>query len=114
MQIETSELSVTVKLPGFHQWPDAFGVRSYLGARHRHTFHITVTMPTPVDDQRQVEFHDLMDDVRDLWGDGERGGSSCETMAYDLASELARRHERPITVTVSEDGEAAATVKVRP
>lgn len=107
-----STIFVKLQLPGFHHWPNATPRRNYLGDRHRHLFGITVEMAAPVDDARSVEFHDLMDEVRDWWGDGEAGGSSCETMALELAKHLVTEYKRDVTVTVDEDGEAGARVAV--
>lgn len=98
-----------VALPGFHCWTAAAGRRGYLAARHRHLFIITATARTSRD--RQVEFHDLADLVREWWGPGARewGGASCESIARDLAGHLAARRIDVASVDVSEDGEAGAT-----
>src|ERR1700758_1420516 len=109
-----SECSITVRFatPGFHQWPDAPPRRSYLRSMHRHLFHVEVT--TPVEHhERQIEFHDLMDEAKGLFGPRARS-DSCETMAHELASELSRLHDgRPFKVSVFEDEEAGATVDLR-
>ena len=63
-------------------------------------------------DERDVEFHDLMDQVQRLLpGDGQYGPASCETIARRIHGELASKYpERQLSVTVLEDGEAGATV----
>src|SRR4029077_10414476 len=102
-------LSITVRFaaPGFHCWPEAPDHRSYLRSPHRHLFHVEVS--TPVEHrQRQIEFHDLMDEAKELFGPRD-ASASCETMAVDLATALSQRHGgRSFTVSVFEDGEAGA------
>lgn len=106
------EVSVwaTVDLPGYHRWEAAPAHRAYLASQHRHLFRVTAHAAVTGDD-RQVEFHDLADAIREWWGGpGPRdaGGSSCETLARHLAGWLARR-QVPVTRTeVSEDGQCGA------
>ncbi len=103
---------------GFHCWPDAPQHRAYLRATHRHLFAVEVT--THVDhDERDIEFHDLRDEAvavfRSLTIDKQDFGSqSCESLARRLATILADRYARAVTVMVSEDGECGATVEVGP
>lgn len=103
---------VRLALPGFHRWPGATGVREYLASRHRHLFHIEVEVAVTHDD-RDVEFHDLQDLVREWWGPGahEWDSSSCETIAGVLADTLLLEHGIQVNrVTISEDGECGATL----
>jgi hypothetical protein len=106
-------LTITIRFqtPGFHCWPDAPEHRSYLRALHRHLFHVEVT--TPVEhEERQIEFHDLMDEAKQLFGQRDQA-ASCETMAHDLILALRERHgDRPFKVSVFEDGEAGATARI--
>ncbi|MFJ2866856.1 hypothetical protein [Kitasatospora sp. NPDC087314] len=107
----TANVWTKVQLPGFHHWPAAPEHRSYLRARHRHLFHITVTVAVAHDD-RDTEFHDLGDLIRGWWGPGARecGPASCETLARTLAEHLSSVGLRVTMVAVSEDGEAGAIV----
>lgn len=104
-------------MPGFHCWPTAPDHRSYLARKHRHLFHIHVVCDAAVDDKRELEFHDLQDDVRTIWNN--LGGArsdflnySCETIAARIGEKLAGHHLRRFVVTVSEDGECGATVAI--
>ena len=103
---------------GFHCWPDAPSHRAYLRASHRHLFGIEVT--TRVDhDERDIEFHDLRDEAAALFRglsicEQDFGPQSCETLARRLATQLADRYARTVTVIVSEDGECGASVEVGP
>lgn len=108
------ELFVRFEREGFHRWPAAPDHRAYLRARHRHIFHIEVRMPAAVNDDREVEYHDLLDDARRTWGSdrSDLGMMSCETLAAALARSLSLLYGRPTTVSVSEDGECGATVSV--
>ena len=110
--------SITVRfaVPGFHCWPEAPPHRIYLAAKHRHLFRVSVSMPVRHDD-REVEFHDLRDEAEALLQgiaeDGsDFGRQSCEDIARRLATVLGDAYDRPVTVTVSEDGEFDATVSL--
>lgn len=103
-----------IVLPGFHRWPGAGGQRQYLADRHRHLFVIEVEVPV-VHDDRDVEFHDLQDLIRQWWGPDARewGAASCEHIAKELLAHLQGAHGiNPSRVTVSEDGESGATLRV--
>tara|TARA_R110002020_G_scaffold122026_5_gene277247 strand:- start:3970 stop:4314 length:345 start_codon:yes stop_codon:yes gene_type:complete len=105
-----TEIFVKLSAPGFHHWENATTERDYLGATHRHLFLIEVCMPVTNQD-REVEFHDLMDEVKALFPHNKNhGGMSCEMMASDIGEKLASKYNRRITVEVSEDGEAGARV----
>ena len=95
--------------PGFHRWPGAHAGREYLAQRHRHLFHVEVKTLVAHDD-REIEFHDLLDAAKEQFGEGEFGDLSCEHLARRLAEALAKIFERPFTVSVFEDGEVGAEV----
>jgi hypothetical protein len=102
-----------VVLPGFHQWPQAPAHRSYLADKHRHLFHVTVTVVVDHLD-REIEFHDLRDVLTLAWGAGtvDWGKSSCESIAIALRERLADRYEiNASRIEVSEDGESGAIVE---
>lgn len=113
---------VTTSFVGFHFWPDAPLARGYLRAPHRHRFGVRVEVPVDHDD-REMEFHDLLDavhfqvqqlaPVNELTGVSHCGGYSCEMMAERIAQNLRENFDRPVTVTVDEDGECGATVALR-
>lgn len=97
---------------GWHSWPTATGVREYLKDLHRHEFHIGATVAVR-HDNRDVEFHDLMQIIRAWWGNenDQTDRGSCEHIAAELHEYLRRiLPDRTIAVTVGEDGEAYATV----
>jgi hypothetical protein len=110
---------VTTRFVGFHLWPDAPRARDYIGRRHRHVFHVQVQVDVFHDD-REVEFHDLLDLVNDAVGalgeplsGGARdlGAMSCEMIARHLAEAIREQLPgRRIMVDVSEDGEVGAGV----
>ena len=52
--------------PGFHCWPQAPERRAYLRNPHRHLFYVTVACIVS-HDEREIEFHDLLDEARMLW-----------------------------------------------
>lgn len=109
----SGQVWVRLQLVGWHRWPAATGHRSYLAHTHRHLFGVTVTIPAAVDNQRAVEFHDLMDLVRELWPRaGQWQDSSCETIASLIGRELVYQLAGVpwVTVAVDEDGEAGATI----
>jgi len=105
-----TEIFVKLRVPGFHHWPNPSINRAYLGESHRHLFHLEVSMPVGHSD-REVEFHDLLDDVRTLFPAGQdHGGKSCEMMAEQIGHTLRVHYKRPVTVEVSEDGEVGARI----
>lgn len=107
------ERFITVKFtaPGWHRWPAAPESRAYLREQHRHLFHVAVSMEVD-HNERQVEFHDLLDVVRPAFGEGDFGAASCETLASALIERLHGIYGRTrrISVHVSEDDECGATV----
>lgn len=115
----TRRIWVTHRFDGFHAWHDAPQVRSYLASPHRHLFHVKLTMDVHHDD-REVEFHDLRDEVVGICGtlgvDGPGKsralhGMSCEQIALFIAEAIRQRHDgRSLECEVSEDGELGAIV----
>lgn len=104
-----AEIFVRFTFPGFHRWEGALEHRSYLATRHRHLFGVEVKCFVNNDD-REIEFHDLLDESKAFFNDPERGNQSCEMMARVLGEYLAFHHQRSFTVTVTEDDECGATV----
>lgn len=103
---------------GRHSWPEAPAHRGYLSFPHRHLFHIEAKTVAEHDD-REIEFHDVRDQLETLWGliagpQRDLGRASCEDLARRIGQHLVEWAPRPWTVSVSEDGEAGATVLVAP
>lgn len=107
---------VRFDVPGWHWWESAPKHRAYLASAHRHVFRVEVRM-TVTHDDREVEFHDLIDKARSLLSklapQGAFGGQSCERIASVLGMALAAVYDRQVEVTVSEDGECGATVQTK-
>jgi hypothetical protein len=63
--------------------------------------------------ERDVEFHDLTDMVREWWGpDGrECGPASCESIALDLGEHLADREVFVQSASVAIDSEGGAVTR---
>ena len=105
-----AEVIVRFQVEGFHRWPDATPARAYLAQRHRHMFHVEASIDVSHDD-REIEFHDLLDFCRVHFPGGELGSQSCEQMAAGLAHEITRAYPgRRVMVSVFEDGEVGARV----
>ena len=103
--------SVKFVAEGFHRWPNPTENRLYLQSRHRHLFHVKVDLEVR-HDEREVEFHDLLGKARTLFGTGDFGDRSCETLARQLAEGiLARWPGRQVQVEVFEDGEVGAILQ---
>lgn len=108
-----THVAATVKVPGMHNWPEAPDEVSFLRHKHRHMFHIKVTVEVDHDD-RAVEFFTLQKEIvavlnlRYVKHEGIYlfGNYSCEHIAKDLFD----FHPNIQMVTVSEDGENEATV----
>lgn len=108
-----SNATIWVKftVEGWHRWPLATGKREYLANKHRHLFHVRVSCKTWHDD-REIEFHDLLDQSKFLFGSGDFYNDSCEHMARLLAQKLATMYRRTFTVEVSEDDECGSIVEI--
>ena len=101
---------VRYRAEGFHFWQDAPDSRKYLRERHRHMFHVEAKVEV-AHEEREIEYHDLLDFCRATFNGGEQWGRSCESMAKDLAKKIATRWPgRDVVVSVFEDGEVGATV----
>lgn len=101
---------VTCQFEGWHAWPAAPEPRAYLATPHRHLFKVLVELEVFHDD-REIEFHDLLDFVRSLLPGPNLGAQSCEMMAKSLGHSIRSRWPgRDCLVSVSEDGEVGARV----
>jgi hypothetical protein len=109
MQSQDATLTVRFTAEGWHRWPNAPEHRAYLASSHRHLFHVEVSMRTFHDD-REIEFHDVLDWARAEFGSGDFGSASCEMLARALATSGSKKYGRRVTVAVFEDGEAGAEV----
>lgn len=100
---------VKFTVDGFHYWKDAPPERAYLANKHRHLFHIQVQLEVFHQD-REVEFHDLLDFCKSQVQPGDFGGRSCEMIAEELTVKLKDRYNRKTIVSVFEDNEVGAVV----
>lgn len=113
LDFEPTTITVAFDETGFHRWEGATGTREYLASRHRHRFNVSVSISVHHDD-REVEFHDLLDLVRGWWPGPELGGKSCEDIARTYVLNLADRFpRREYSCSVWEDGEVGATISAR-
>lgn len=104
-----TEIVIRFTAEGFHYWPGASGERDYLGARHRHLFHVAAGIDVTHDD-REIELHDFLDECKGLWPGPELGSWSCERIAREIVNDIERRYGRSCWVEVFEDGEVGARV----
>lgn len=104
-----AEIFVRFSVIAFHCWPSAPERRAYLRDEHRHRIDVEVRTVVTHDD-REIEFHDLIDYAKSVMPDPHWGPMSCETVARLLGESLVQKYERRFTVSVSEEGEAGATV----
>jgi hypothetical protein len=109
--VQNSEIFVRFTAEGFHRWSDAPEHREYLTHLHRHLFYVEVRCNVTHDD-REIEFHDLLDAAKALFKSIDMSEKSCEQMARNLGEELAKQYHRSFTVEVSEDKECGAKVVV--
>lgn len=112
MIFKTANVRFTVE--GWHSWPEATGKREYLSQRHRHLFYIHVSIGV-YHNEREIEYHDLLDFCKAKFPSGELGRSSCETLAENLINDLTMQWPgRSIQVSVFEDNEAGAVLAYVP
>ena len=103
---------VTLRVEGFHCWPDArekFPTMGFLADRHRHIFHIKAEKIVTHDD-RDVEIIDfkrkIENHIKHTWGrPAEFKGMSCEALARLLHTKFDL-----VSCEVLEDGENGAKV----
>ena len=104
----TTVVYATIRVEGFHCWPEAPAEVVFLRQEHRHLFHIKGCVQVQHDD-RDVEFillgRKMLDFFHRAYPDGRLGSSSCEMLAYHLVTELGLT-----SCAVSEDGENGAEV----
>lgn len=117
-------IEVKFELPGIHYWPDAPPEREYLGKPHRHLFHFELALQVK-DDDREVEYHDLLDDLRTNVGKVAMGFAhgmhyfgpmSCETIARKVLRRIQEKYgsDRSAIMKVGEDGEFNAILYYNP
>ena len=111
MRVTQRTITARFTRPGFHCWPEAPGPRGYLAHPHRHLFHVEASV-TVTHDDREVEFHDLLDAAAAGWPDQlDLGRRSCEQLAEAVAARIDLTWPgRQITVAVYEDNEVGATI----
>jgi hypothetical protein len=113
VNVTDRRITVSTASIGFHRWPEAKDTRAYLSDRHRHLFHYRVTAPVNHDD-RDIEFHDLLDVVNDSppLTRREHGRSSCEHLAGEVAAAVFDAYPTTpwVAVEVTEDDEVGATL----
>lgn len=107
-------IAVRYQVEGFHCWPEAPEHRAYLRDRHRHLFYVEVTLEV-FENDREVEYHDLLSQVQTWFPGGEQGTRSCEVMAMELAKDVHLAYQgREVTVSVFEDNEAGSIFRYDP
>lgn len=116
-----STVWVRFRQAGFHCWPEAPEAQAYLRDRHRHLFHVEVSVMSGVDNARSIEFHRLLEHAKTIMRDValrgkmyDYGHASCESIAASMALRLCRVYSTVVTVTISEDGECGSTVTAGP
>lgn len=102
----------TVDIPGLHRWPSAPDHRAYLRSPHRHLFRVRAEVRVCHSD-RDVEFHDLQDLIRQAWSSlgNDLGSNSCEDLAHIVGWHLIKAGLVPVQIDVSEDQENGATLR---
>ncbi|WP_431773614.1 hypothetical protein [Streptomyces cucumeris] len=110
-----SSVWVEERLPGYHRYPAAPPARSHLASRHRHVFRVRAEVLVRHDD-RDIEFMDLAEQLRQWWGPGERelGSASCEAVARELGTYLTGKGLPVLetAVAVADEGGARVTWSV--
>lgn len=108
------DIVVRFTAEGWHCWPNAPEARAYLRASHRHLLYVEVQMQV-LHNQREVEFHDLLDFAKKAFGHGDFGAASCETLATRLLDQICMMYsDRRTVVRVFEDNEVGAVVSFFP
>lgn len=98
---------VTDRFAGFHKWDTAPREKNFLQNRHRHLFHVKLTVQVEHDD-RDVEFFELKDELTEVLHQISEYGQdcgSCEMIAKRICNDITESGYKVHSVEVSEDGE---------
>lgn len=108
----SAQIKVRHRFIGWHRWPDAPEHRGYLANAHRHEFHVEVCMRVNHPD-REIEFHDLKENVAAISPGEDLETLSCEMIARDYIDGLTECYgvRAVVYVEVWEDGECGAHVE---
>jgi len=108
------EVFCRTRFEGFHSWDDAPDEVAHLRDRHRHEFHVKLTVEVDHDD-RDIEFimlkRGLEDYIDRCLADTDY---SCEQFAKSIAHWAANEYGQYTHCTVSEDGENGARMYAAP
>jgi len=108
------EVFCRTRFEAFHAWADAPDEVAFLRQRHRHEFHVELTVAVAHDD-RNVEFILLKRALEDYIDRClAHLDYSCEQYAKSIARWAANTYAQPARCTVSEDGENGARVSAEP
>jgi hypothetical protein len=110
-------------VPGYHSWKEAPNIVKFLRDVHRHLFRIAVTVKVTnkiVDDNRQVEFFCLQNDIQSAIADNfeiifsgwDFKNNSCENLAESVANYLKELGYSIYEVEVSEDDESSGIFRI--
>lgn len=105
-----SAIWITTSFEGFHAWTGCpFDDVDFLRDRHRHIFHVKLTVPVTHSD-RDVEFirfkREVSEFIKQTWPDGELGCTSCEM----IGEKILDHFQVASVCEVSEDLENGAIV----
>jgi hypothetical protein len=121
--LSLASVCATVRLHGFHRWPDAPMAVGHLRDRHRHLFTVRLWAPVQHDD-RDIEFQLLqraaLSALLDLYPlahcghatEIELGTDSCEHVARKLVMRLGGGGVQLSAIEVWEDDENGARLEV--
>lgn len=121
-EVSLRTVIATLRVAGFHCWPEAPDAVKHLRDRHRHEFLFRAEVVVE-HEERQVEFQILQHQMRlcleqlyERYDLGlEFGRRSCETLAQELAGSLLKVFGiLPSAVEVWEDCENGSRVLLRP
>jgi hypothetical protein len=104
---------VTWSFIGFHCYPLAPDDVEYLSHKHRHQFNVRVEIAVDDEQDRELEFHEVLRDLKADFNSrvNDQDTGSCEAMCNALHRSILiyypRRHH---TVTVDEDHECGSTL----
>jgi len=104
MNKETSYIEIELFYLAEHQWKDAPEHRDYLRPKHQHLFKVVVRISVE-HGERQIEFHDLRENVWRFLPHIE-WNNSCENIAKAIFNLLSKNFygKHKISVVIEEEG----------
>jgi hypothetical protein len=105
---------ITTDFIGYHCYPNAPVVVSYLQSIHRHKFGVKVWIEI-FTNERDLEFHMFKHFVDTCLTQSNQNSLSCESISDNLATQISSQYpNREVFISIDEDGECGSYKEYQP